>query len=164
MSKKASIVIAALIILILVGGFVFQNSGFRVAAPTDDSGIAGDPNNNGAADIVPENEAPVGADDSESLVETITFTDSGYSPQTLTVQKGTSVTFRNMGSSNFWPASAIHPTHKVYPTTGGCLGSTFDACSGLTPGSSWTFKFDIAGTWNYHDHINPALRGTVVVQ
>ena len=63
-----------------------------------------------------------------------------------------------------WPASAFHPTHKAYPTTGGCLGSTFDACKGVLPGESWSFKFDIAGSWKYHDHLKPIVFGTIVVE
>ena len=63
-----------------------------------------------------------------------------------------------------WPASAMHPSHKEYPTTGGCLGSAFDACKGVKPGESWPFKFDIAGNWKYHDHLNPKNFGAIIVQ
>ena len=63
-----------------------------------------------------------------------------------------------------WTASAVHPTHRAYPTTGGCLGSTFDACKGVQPGASWSFRFDIAGTWKYHNHLNPNNTGAIVVE
>lgn len=92
------------------------------------------------------------------------YTDSGFSPSTLTVPKGTTVTFVNKSSKNVWPASAIHPVHKAYPTTGGCIGSTFDACRMLAPGEEWPFIFDIAGSWKYHNHISPGQTGTIVVQ
>ena len=81
--------------------------------------------------------------------KTITYTDAGYSPSPLEINTGDTVIFKNESSQSMWPASAMHPTHKDYPTTGGCLGSTFDACKGVQPGESWPFKFDIAGNWKY---------------
>ena len=41
---------------------------------------------------------------------------------------------------------------------------TFDACKGVKPGESWPFKFDIAGNWKYHDHLNPKNFGAIIVQ
>lgn len=94
----------------------------------------------------------------------VTYTDSGYSPGTMTVPKGTTVVFKNESSRGMWTASDIHPTHRAYPTTGGCLGSTFDECAEDPSGSSWSFKFDVVGTWRYHNHVSPSKTGTVVVQ
>lgn len=90
-------------------------------------------------------------------------TDAGYSPKTLTIKKGSTVTFKNETKEASWTASAIHPTHGAYPTAGGCLGSTFDACKGIQPGSSWSFTFDAVGSWGYHDHLNPSHFGKIIV-
>ncbi len=95
---------------------------------------------------------------------TIHFTEAGYSPKSINVKKGTTVTFRNQSKQSMWPASAMHPTHAVYPTTGGCVGSTFDACKGIMPGEEWTFTFDLAGDWKYHDHLSPKNFGSIVVE
>ncbi|OGY64394.1 MAG: hypothetical protein A3I89_00395 [Candidatus Harrisonbacteria bacterium RIFCSPLOWO2_02_FULL_41_11] len=103
-------------------------------------------------------------EDLTASTQTITYTDSGFASKTLTVKKGMMVTFKNNSSRSVWPASAMHPTHKVYPTIGGCLGSTFDACKGVLPGESWSFKFDIPGEWKYHDHLNPSYFGAVTVE
>jgi len=94
----------------------------------------------------------------------ITYTDTGYSPSTLEIKAGETVTFKNESSQSMWPASAMHPNHRDYPTTGGCLGSTFDACQGVQPGENWSFKFDIAGNWKYHDHLIPKNFGAVTVK
>lgn len=94
----------------------------------------------------------------------VTYTDAGYSPATMTVKKGETVTFTNRSSQSMWTASATHPTHRGYPTTGGCLGSTFDACKGVQPGDSWSFQFAVSGIWNYHNHVNPGDTGTIVVE
>lgn len=94
----------------------------------------------------------------------ITYTDTGYSPSSLQIKVGDTVIFKNESSQSMWTASAMHPSHESYPTTGGCLGSTFDACKGIQPGDKWSFKFDIAGNWKYHDHLNPKNFGAIIVQ
>lgn len=94
----------------------------------------------------------------------VTYSDSGFSPASLTVKKGDTVTFKNTASDNMRVASNPHPIHNGYPTTGGCVSSTFDSCNNITPGQSWSFKFDITGSWGYHNHLNPSEGGTIVVQ
>lgn len=100
----------------------------------------------------------------QELGPQIIYSDVGYSPQTLTIKKGETVIFSNQSSQATWPASAMHPTHRDYPTTGGCLGSTFDACRGLQPNETWTFTFDFSGDWKYHDHLHPSNYGTIIVE
>ncbi len=95
---------------------------------------------------------------------TIEITASGFAPNTLTVSAGTIVTFINKDSQQHWPASAVHPTHSAYPESGGCIGSKFDACKPLAQGESFSFTFNEKGTWKYHDHLNPAMTGTIIVQ
>ncbi|MBI4427304.1 MAG: hypothetical protein HY569_02380 [Candidatus Magasanikbacteria bacterium] len=96
--------------------------------------------------------------------KTITYTGSGFSPAMLKIKKGETVIFKNQSAESMWPASAMHPTHAVYPTTGGCIGSTFDACQNIQPGSSWLFQFNIVGNWKYHNHLNPSEFGAIIVE
>jgi len=93
----------------------------------------------------------------------VKFTKNGYEPREIKVQKGGSVTWVNESGGVMWPASAVHPTHDVYPQKGGCLGSTFDACKRVENGEKYEFRFDHLGTWRYHDHVNPSLTGSVTV-
>src|SRR3989338_1834097 len=95
---------------------------------------------------------------------TIEITASGFSPKAVTVKSGDTVTWINKDSVAHWTASAVHPTHAVYPEPGGCIGSKFDACRGLAPGESWSFTFTKIGSWIYHDHLFPSNTGTIVVQ
>ncbi len=95
---------------------------------------------------------------------TIEISPSGFSPQTLTITIGKTVTFVNKDSIEHWPASGIHPTHALYPESGGCIGSKFDACKGLVPGETFKFTFNENGSWSYHDHLNPSTKGTIVVE
>lgn len=98
--------------------------------------------------------------DKENIVEM----SSGFSPQTLTIQAGQSVIFKNIDTRAIWPASDPHPVHSDYPEPGGCISSTFDACKGIEPGKSWEFTFTEKGTWTYHDHLGPGMKGTIVVE
>lgn len=100
----------------------------------------------------------------------VTYSNSGYSSAIVTVKKGDSVIFENKGSFSMWTASAVHPTHKVYPGTDiancGTPQSTgaFDACKGYSFGESWEFEFNETGTWKYHNHLQPSHTGTIVVE
>lgn len=100
----------------------------------------------------------------------ITYGESGFSPATVEIDAGDVVAFKNNDDRPIWPASAVHPTHRVYPGSGiekcgtAAAGSIFDACSNVLSGNSWSFRFDEIGTWKYHNHLNPNHTGTVIVK
>jgi plastocyanin len=94
----------------------------------------------------------------------VAYTDVGFSPASVSINKGDTVRFVNQSSEKLWVGSNPHPVHNGYPTTGGCRSSTFDSCKEIAAGDAWEFTFDIAGTWGYHNHLNPGKGGTVVVQ
>ena len=148
--NKTLIIVLVLVVVVLGGYFLLK--GEEAQAPTEETSetITTEEENAGTPALTEET--------------VIVYTDSGYSPDSLTIKVGTTVLFKNDSLLSMWPASAMHPTHAVYPTTGGCLGSTFDACKGVLPGESWSFKFDIAGSWKYHDHLHPNLFGAIVVE
>ena len=86
---------------------------------------------------------------------TVTLTDRGFQPDTLTIRKGDTVRFVSVEHAAFWPASDPHPTHSLYPA--------FDPLQPIPQNQSWSFVFDTPGTWGYHDHLSPAYTGTIVV-
>lgn len=100
----------------------------------------------------------------KTYVVIVTYTDSGFSPSEVTIPKGSAIIFRNYSSGKLRVASNPHPAHNGYPTTGGCVGSTFDSCDNIPTKVSWSFVFDSPGTWGYHNHLNPDKGGTVKVQ
>lgn len=79
----------------------------------------------------------------------------GFSPSEITVSVGETVTFINIDDRNHWPASNVHPIHEEY--------SEFDPRGSIKPGESWSFTFERAGIWEYHDHLIPPHRGTIEV-
>jgi len=100
----------------------------------------------------------------KTYVVIVTYTDNGFSPSEVTIPKGGAVIFRNYSSGKLRVASNPHPAHNGYPTTNGCVGSTFDSCDNIPSKVSWSFVFDSPGTWGYHDHLNPDKGGIIVVQ
>jgi plastocyanin len=86
---------------------------------------------------------------------TVTFTDKGFAPASLTIKKGQTVTFINNSSGKMWVAANPFPTSSEYPA--------FNEKSGVATGSSWSFTFDKTGTWFYHNHYSPAQGAKIVV-
>ncbi|HLL40881.1 MAG TPA: cupredoxin domain-containing protein [Rubrobacteraceae bacterium] len=83
-------------------------------------------------------------------------TEAGFDPQSVEVGVGETVVFENLGQEAHWPASDDHPMHTVYPE--------FDPLGPVEPGTEWSFTFDKPGTWKYHDHQGPNLKGEVIVR
>lgn len=156
------IIVVALIVII--GVFMFMFSG-------NQEGLSQGSRGESPTSLVP---APGFEDVDEMIVNdgsgsenptilAVEITSSGFSPKTLEINTGDTVTWTNMDSRSHWPASAVHPTHTIYPEPGGCIGSIFDACRGLSNGESYSFTFDEEGTWGYHDHLRSSLTGTIIV-
>lgn len=95
--------------------------------------------------------------------ETVVLSNNGFSPETVTIKKGSTIIWKIEGKGEHWPASNFHPTHEEYPGASGCIGSKLDACRGLKEGESFKFTFDKTGTWGIHDHNYPAYTMTVKV-
>lgn len=86
----------------------------------------------------------------------VVLKDGGFDPYKQEIKKGDSVRFETSLVSEFWPASDPHPAHYGY------LG--FDPKKAIKANDSWTFEFSKAGTFNYHDHLHPNLRGVIIVR
>ncbi len=86
----------------------------------------------------------------------ISLTKDGFSPSNITINQGDMVVFTTRLTKPFWPASDIHPTHTLYPE--------FDPKRPIDSDKSWSFKFDKAGNWKFHDHLDPYYQGIVKVR
>lgn len=149
--NKTFTAIVVLIVVVLGGYFLLK--GPEVKAPGEELAMQ---SNEKANEI--------------QVTNLIAYTNAGYSPQTLTIKVGDTVTFKNDSAQNVWTASGMHPTHTAYSGTTATehcpdvANTAFDQCQAGTPGSSWSFKFDKAGSWKYHDHLHPSNWGEIVVQ
>lgn len=98
----------------------------------------------------------VTAGDGVQIKNLIVYSDSGFSPPSMTIKAGETVMFRNESSRDMWVASAPHPVHTDYPG--------FDAKKGYKKGEVYSFTFDKIGTWKFHNHLNPTDFGSVAVE
>lgn len=85
----------------------------------------------------------------------VTYTNTGFAPDPLTVTKGTTVTFVNESTRGMWVASATHPTHQLLPG--------FDQLTSVPNGGVYEYTFENVGTWKYHNHVNPTDIGSILV-
>jgi plastocyanin len=87
----------------------------------------------------------------------VNITEDGFSPATLKIKKGTTVTWTNQDDVPHQVASDPHPTHE------GLAG--LDSEEPLTKADAYNFTFETAGTFTYHDHLNFSIfQGTIVVE
>ena len=95
---------------------------------------------------------------------------SGFSPKEITIFEGETVMFKNESAREMWPATAIHPTHTIYPGSSilKCGGAEkiriFDSCQAVAQGESWSFVFGEVGSWRYHDHLQTRQTGKIIVE
>jgi len=87
---------------------------------------------------------------------TIDISKTSFSPATVKIKKGQSVTWVNNDSVPHQVAADPYPTHASLPE----LHST-----SLNQGDSYTFTFENKGTFTYQDPLYPTtLKATVVVE
>jgi len=79
---------------------------------------------------------------------TVTYQDSGFTPQSITIKKGTLVTFVNKSRSPLWLDSNPHPSNTDYPEF-----DTFRVRDRFPEmGENFQFEFSKTGTWKFHNH------------
>ncbi len=86
---------------------------------------------------------------------TVTVTETGFLPASLTVKAGTKVVWRNISGKIVAVQSAEHPTHLLYPPLN--LGE-------FPNGASVQLVFDKLGKYRYHNHLIPNQTGEVIVE
>ncbi|MEK7505844.1 MAG: hypothetical protein AAB597_03040 [Patescibacteria group bacterium] len=166
---------AAVILIIGLGGYFMLSS--KTAEAPGNAEVAMEVPSDLESGEASTSTPVTGADTKETMVKEepmgdevfhalVSFTKDGFVPKETTIKKGETVRFVNNSDTDSWPASAIHPTHSIYPqkSSKDCLGSSFDACRGLKPGEFWEFTFDSVGTWRFHDHLSASKTGSIVVK
>lgn len=149
--NKIYLLVAAVII---IGGiYVVMSKSYQPATPV----VSTPPQAQEQTPTSPETESPTLGETSTVREEaSVEYTDNGFTPKSVTVKVGTTVTFINNSSKKMWIASAPHPQHTDLPG--------FDELEGAEEGGSYKYTFTKVGTWKFHNHLNPSDFGSVTVE
>ncbi len=171
---KSKLLISAALVALVAAGCNKQadnNSGDTQQSETQQGIAVGEPNPSAPTGQTPTTQKPTetkndmeahfsDGNDAEVAptpeVIGVDITSTGFSPASVTIQKGDYIQFTNKDSATHWPASDPHPSHSGYPG--------FDADKALKTGETYRFQFDKVGTWGFHDHFHPAFHGTIIVK
>lgn len=135
--KKGLILGAVAVLVIVALGFLIKGNGFFTASRA----------------TKPANRP---METSRGATITVDYTNQGYSPAVARLHTGDTVIFVNGSTHPMWIASDPHPVHSAYPE--------FDAKRSYAPGESYSFTFEKAGSWGYHNHLQPTDAGKVVIE
>ena len=89
-------------------------------------------------------------------INTVSLTKNGFSPEKITIKKGTAVKWiNNSGTDKASVNSDDYPTNTRFPELN--LGQ-------FNEGSSVAHIFTTTGTYTYHNQFNPKQTGTIIVE
>ncbi len=142
---KKTIIFAVVVVVIGAGIYYFllNNSSY---SPTPSASLPVEQSSAVSTPTVPVSD--VSAAPAPSSV-TVSIKNFAFNPQTLTVKKGTKVTWVNDDTA----------AHTVTSDSGSLLNS-----STLSPGQSFSFTFENIGTENYHCNIHRMMKAAVIIE
>jgi plastocyanin len=153
MNRTGTVIIVVIAILVVVGGIVLATH--KSGSPAATSSPAA--NSNAAATTPPAaNSSPTASTATDSATDvTLHYTASGFSPSTITVPTGHKLIVKNDSSATIQVDSNPHPQHT--DDTQLNIGT-------ISPGATGSATLTRAGSWGIHNHLDPAMLGTVVVK
>jgi plastocyanin len=140
---KKAIVAIAIVIIIVIGWVAFKGKNDN---KTNNSAQT---NNSTPSQSQTSNNNQNQNSSQPTATDSVTIKDLAFSPQNITVKKGTKVTWTNQDSTS----------HTVTETD----GKNGPSSSTLSNGQSYSFTFNETGTFAYHCSIHNEMTGTVVV-
>ncbi|MBI2018190.1 cupredoxin domain-containing protein [Candidatus Daviesbacteria bacterium] len=146
-----NVVIATVVIVVLVlAGWYFIGSK-KYSTPQAPAKVSQTPAPVAASPTSSATDGAIVTEDKNA----VQISSSGFSPKSIAIKVGETVTWMNNDNTNHTVYSAGHPTHLTYPPLN--LGT-------IKPGRQVSLEFPKAGTYQYHDHLNPSLTGSVTVK
>lgn len=93
----------------------------------------------------------------QTLIEKnmVLISPNGFEPKVLRIKKGEDVIWMNATQKNANVSSDNHPDHTLFP---------FLNVGNIKKETSASVVFKEAGTFTYHNHLNPSQTGTVIVE
>lgn len=145
MSQK-NILIIVIIVLIIVGGGLLTWYFLQ-----EDTTI----NTNGSVVTTNDNTASLNSEKEMPAKGTVWISDGSFNPSVITIDAGDTVTWLNQDDIDRQVASDPYPSHSILPNLFSDVLST---------GDEYQYTFEEAGTFIYHDYLNPISKGTIIVE
>lgn len=140
---KKAIVAIAIVLIIVIGWVAFKGK------DDNKTNNSAQTNNSTPSQSQTSNNNQSQNSSQPTATGSVTIKDLAFSPQNITVKKGTKVTWTNQDSTS----------HTVTETD----GKNGPSSSTLSNGQSYSFTFNETGTFAYHCSIHNEMTGTVVV-
>lgn len=151
MNKMVVMTIALVVLALLSGAYVLS-----VAKSDNPKTDSADTNTKSTTSTTPPTATDTGAAGEEvPSAATITYSNSGFSPSSMTVKTGSKVTVKNDSSRSLDFASDPHPQHTKNPELN---------AGTISPGESATFTVNKTGSYGVHNHLNPSHTGNLIVE
>ncbi len=148
MSKNTTIAIVVVLVLI-IGGWLLTRPSQQVSQTPQAT-------DNPVSTSTPASTSTATPDAAMTAQKNLVkISSDGFTPKSITIKLGDTITWTNVDTENHTVNSDNHPTHLLYPFLN--LGK-------ILPGESKSVTPATAGTFTYHDHLNPSLTGSITVQ
>ncbi len=144
MSRNTTIGLVVVVLVILAGWYFIQSQ--KAQAPTPPPQVT-------QPETTPATESAAPSEEEENVVK---ISSSGFSPQNITIKAGEFVTWVNEDTQDHQVQSAVHPTHQLY--------APLNTVGLIKSGEKKSLSFPDPGTYKYHDHLNPSIIGSVIVE
>lgn len=145
-----NILIGVLLLAVLCGGVyaLISGSDDKQSSNSSSQSDSADMSNMDMQDTTEQSQVP--STTNQSTASTVEIKDYSYAPGTITVKKGTTVTWTNQDAVR----------HDVTPDT---ATDEFKKSELLSKGESFSVTFNTTGTFSYYCSPHPYMKGTVTV-
>lgn len=145
-------IIAVIVAILVIGGGAFLLTKNKKSNSTTANSSQNTSSSTPASNATDNSNA---ANSNSTDAVTITYSDSGFSPSSVTVKSGGKVTVTNTSSHDLQFDSDPHPVHT----------DDADLNAGMVaPGKSISFTVSKKGSFGYHNHLNAGETGTIIIE
>ncbi|MFA6553384.1 MAG: hypothetical protein WCT27_03075 [Patescibacteria group bacterium] len=139
MTKNATIIVVIILVVVVAGllGWYFLRE-----KPTNNN-LSQTLNSSNAVTVV------------RPAAKTVWIMDGSFNPSVVTIAAGETITWVNKDLINRKIAADPHPSGSSLPTL---------LSDELGQNETYTYTFTTAGTWGYHDYLNPIKSGQIIVK
>lgn len=151
MNSKNIILVITFLAIAISGWFYVKSLQVQSTSSSSD-GPAATPN----VVVTPVASPSAGVDSELNEKNLVKLNSQGFSPQTLTIKVGESVTWVNQDSTDRQANSDPHPAHTIY--------APLNTIGFLKVGEKRLLSFPAKGVYKFHDHLYPQFTGSIVVE